>query len=270
MRLRPAGYFVCCVLLLVHGAFAAEMPVERQHEILSQALRAFDDAVDAAREQPNRAQELYREAAAGFEALRAAGVHNAALEYNLGNTYFRLGELGKAIAHYRRAQRLDPHDDKLAANLTYARRRVEPYLEPTGQRRLARSLAFLHYSLSLNTRYWIATVLSVGGWLILAAWLFRRRRAAFVSGIGCVLLGLSFAGSVAWQLHELETRPPAVVVGEGASLRLGPGAGYEAAIEQPLGAGVEVIVLQERVDWAEVRLANEQTGWLPAGALLRI
>ena len=133
---------IAIVGLTCSASIAEEMSPERQRQVLREAQGAFDQAVELAHSQPERSQELYRQAVAGFSALVEAGVRNAALEYNLGNAYFRLNELGAAILHYARAQLLDPADQKIAANLEYARRQVEPAIEPRGQTRLVRSLLF--------------------------------------------------------------------------------------------------------------------------------
>ena len=49
-----------------------------------------------------------------------SGLESGELHYNLGNAWFRLGELGPAILHYERARRSMPRDDDLAANLALA------------------------------------------------------------------------------------------------------------------------------------------------------
>ena len=50
-----------------------------------------------------------------------SGVESGELHYNLGNAWFRLGELGPAILHYERARRIMPRDDDLGTNLELAR-----------------------------------------------------------------------------------------------------------------------------------------------------
>jgi len=42
------------------------------------------------------------------------------LLYNIGNVYFALGDFGKAIAYYRRAEQYLPRDGRVIANLTVA------------------------------------------------------------------------------------------------------------------------------------------------------
>ena len=250
----------------VHGADA--MSLERQRSVLHDALDAYDQAV-AAESAPD-SQAHYRSAAAGFESLVTAGVRSAAIEYNLGNAFFRLGDLGRAITHYRRAQRIHPADNKLAANLAYARARVEPAIRPSGDRRLAQRLLFWNASTSMNLRFWICALSSAAGWLGLAFWLRFRKGPLLALSLSAIGLGGANAGSVAWQLRDEQARPAAVLVAPETILRQGRGDAYERAMRQPLGAGVELRIIGQRGDWVEVELADETTGWLPAGALERV
>jgi tetratricopeptide (TPR) repeat protein len=243
---------------------------ERQRELLRDGLSAFDEAVEVVRQDPVRAEALYRQAAAAFEALVEHGVRNAALEYNLGNTYFRLGELGRAIMHYRRAQRLDPTDAALNANLEYARNRVEPYIEPSATQQLIHRLTFWTSRTSLLARYRLTLIASLAGWLGLILRLRWRSRPLLTLSCLAIVVALANATSVAWQLHDEADRPPAVIVNGERTLRLGRGEGYDPALNQPLGPGVELRILNQRADWVEVQLPNDKTGWLPAEAVQRI
>jgi tetratricopeptide (TPR) repeat protein len=253
------------------SADAAErLTPERQREILREGLNAFDDAVRIARDNPAQAERLYRQSAAALETLSDHGIRNAALEYNLGNAYFRLGEVGRAIVHYRRAQRLDPTNAALSANLEYARNRVEPYIKPSGGRQLMNRLMFWANHTSIQSRFWFASAASAAGWLGLAFWLRWRSRPVAVLPCLTIAFGLANAASVVWQIHDESRRPPAVVVGGEHVLRLGRGEGYDPALTQPLGPGVELRILSGRGDWVEVELRDEKTGWLPASAVEKI
>jgi len=252
------------------AADTAFMTPDRQREVLRQALSAFDDAVACAQHDPAGAQELYRRAAGSFESLVTSGMHSAALEYNLGNTYFRLGMPGHAILHYRRAERLAPGDEVLRANLAYARRQAEPHFPARGQERLWQRLLFWHYGSSLAQRFRTAAVLSGLGWMLLMIRLRWRTPMVLAAGAFAIVLALACGGSVLAQLSDERARPPAVVVEGGYLLRLGRGEGYDPALRQSLGAGVEVRILQQRGDWVEVRLPNDLTGWLPAAAIERL
>lgn len=255
------------MIALNMAATAQPLPQTRQREILQEALYAYDEAVELARTDPTRAAQLYRQAAGGFEALLAGGANNAALEYNLGNVYFRLGELGRAVLHYRRAERLNPSATHLAENLRYARDRVEPVIAPSGQSRLARQLLFWHYQTSIAGRVRALVAFSVVGWGLLLAWLRWRRSILLLAGLVGVSAALVCGASVHQQLTDEANFPPAVVIGTPQKLHLGRGEGSDLALKQPLGPGVELRILQQRHDWLEIRLPDGLTGWLPRDAV---
>jgi tetratricopeptide (TPR) repeat protein len=242
----------------------------RQREILREALHAYDQAVAVAREEPARAAELYRQAAVGLDALADAGVRNPAVEYDLGNLHFRLGDHGGAILHYRRAQRLGGRDADLTANLRYVRERVEPRVAPSGHVRLTRQLLFWHYDTSLPQRFIALVLCSAIGWPLLFIWLRRRQRALFVTGVVAVAAALAAGASLRWELDNAARRPHAVLIAPHTPLRLARGESSDLALKQPLGAGMELRILQERGGWVEVRLPDDQTGWLPTDAVERV
>lgn len=258
---------VLCALTPAAVGDVERLSRERQQEIVNAALSAYDEAVSIARQDPTRARALYQDAANSWLALVEAGVQNAALEYDLGNVFFRLGDLGHAILHYRRAQRLNPTDARLEANLRYARERVEPLIPPSAESRLLAQLLFWHHRTSVLGRFKALVALAAIGWLILSAWLWIRRSGVLLAGLIVVALSLAVGASIHWQLYDEAAAPHAVIVRDLQYLRLGRGEGSDLALKQPLGAGVELRVLDRRGDWIEVRLPNEQTGWLPADAV---
>ena len=75
------------------------------------------------------ALELYTE-------LIERGVKNPYLFYNLGNTYFKLGQLGYAILYYEKAISLKPFDRDARENLEYARRSLKERIIPLYSERL--------------------------------------------------------------------------------------------------------------------------------------
>lgn len=257
--------------LIATGAFAGEpLPRDRQQQILQDALNKFDEAVGHLRSSPELAGQKLRQAASGFQTLIDAGIVNDALELNLGNTYFRLGDFGRAILHYRRGLRFNPRNSALTANLDYSRNRVEPAITPNAGEQLIGRLLFWHYTTSLSFRFAWTLIATFAGWAGLAAWL--RWRNGPLLAVALILIGLSLANgvSVGWQLREESVHPQAVILTGPQTLRSGRGEGYEPVLKQTLGAGVEMRILNERADWVEVELRDGHTGWLPVAALERV
>jgi len=270
---RSAQFGLLLAVLVAPARVAAAdeaLSPERQREILHDAIHAFDEAVAAMASDPPQARELYRRSIACFQTLVDHGVDNAAVQYNLGNAYYRLGDLGRAVLHYRRAQRWGGLDDKLGLNLAFVRGQVTPQVRADDSQRLRRNLLFWHYGTTLRQRYGTALLCSIVGWGVLLLTLRWRRATLRAVGMLAVAVGLVAGGSAAWQLHDDSRRPPAVVVGEPHILRLGRGDAYDAALDQPLGPGTELRVLTQRADWVEVVLLDGTTGWLRADRVERI
>ena len=60
------------------------------------------------------------------------------------------------------------------------------------------------------------------------------------------------------------------VVMQAAQLRTADSIGAPTALSTPVPAGVEVVVVEARGDWARIQLASGASGWLPAGVVERV
>jgi len=217
----------------------------------------------------NAANKLYAEgkfspAAAGYEKLLQSGAVSPALWFNYGNAEFKLGQPGRAIAAYRRAELLAPRDAEVRANLEFVRNQVAgPTLR---QSRWADWLG----TFSLNE--W--TSLAVGAfWLTFVLLTLRQirpdwrpRLRGLTSGI-IMLTILSCAGlSAAATIHF--SKQTAIVITPEATARSGPFAEAQDAFKAQNGA--ELNVLARHDDWVQVVSGSTESdgyrkiGWLPA------
>src|SRR6266699_3853607 len=88
--------------------------------------------VSTAFDQANRLYEegKFTEAAAAYEKMLRQGQASPALYFNLGNAFFKAGQVGRAVLNYRLAERLAPRDPDVRANLKFARNSVGPAPTP--------------------------------------------------------------------------------------------------------------------------------------------
>jgi len=244
-------------------ARAEEMSPERT-ALIDQALSTFEQAAALPRSSSAEALELYRQSANAYQALIAQGVCNAKLYYNLGNAYYRLGDLGRAVLAYRRAQQYDPGDAQLQANLRSARSLRLNRIEEPARNRLAENLLFWQVNTSPRGRAYFAVTIFSLAWALLIVNLFVPRRflvALFVGGV--VLSGIA-AVSVAAQLHARRNHPAGVILAQDVVARTGNGVSYQPKFEEKLQPGLEFTLLERRGDWLRIRLPDEQQGWIPA------
>ena len=242
-------------------ALAHAFTYAQQLAQLEQANRAFEQALISPT--PEAAQGYYQQAMAGYERLVAAGIHNARLYYNLGNAYFRLHDLGRAILYYRRGLLLEPGNRQLQANLSYARSRRTDQIDVSSQRQatLFPRLFFWSDTLSVPTQW----TLALGGyslaWGCALAHLVWRRAALRWCLAGAAFVCLVFAGST-WLTQSQYTTQAGVIVAEEVVVRKGNGESYTPQLPQPLHAGTEFIVLEERGSWLAIQLDNGISGWI--------
>lgn len=234
---------------------------------LDRAAEEFEQAQELRAANPDGARQLLKSAAQRFESLVAAGVDNGYLEYNLGNTFLQLGDVGRAILHYRRAQRLIPRDPLLAENLAVARTRSLLNIPPARGSAIYRSLCFWHYHTSPSGRYVVALLAYILFWIFLALRALFPRTGLLMSAIIAATVCLASGGSLAVQRWQDRTAPDAVVVASDVAVYKGPAATYQKQFEQPLQAGVELRVREERGDWRRVELSDGSTGWIPRSAI---
>ncbi|MEW6355425.1 MAG: tetratricopeptide repeat protein [Planctomycetota bacterium] len=224
----------------------------------------FHQANDLAAKDPDKAKEIYRQAVLRFERIaEEGGVRNGRLYYDIGNIYFRMGDLGRAILNYRRAERYTPNDPNLIQNLRYARSRCADRIEETQEARILKTLLFWHYDFSARARSILFAVCFiafwVGGGLRILRKGFAPRWVVAAFGILAVVLFASLFVE-AWA----DSRETAGIVLAGETIaRKGDSATYEPSFKDPLHAGAEFQVVEDRGEWINVRLVDGRSCWLP-------
>jgi tetratricopeptide (TPR) repeat protein len=242
------------VLVVALAVLAAPAAVSAQGEILEQGNQLYQ-------------QEDFRGAIDAYETVLAAGWESATLHYNLGNAYFRIGELGRSILAWERALALAPGDPDALANLELARSLTVDAVQPL-------------------PRFWLFEVVSWWVWLIPRGLLLGLVGAAWVAAAaGAVVRILARGGETSRWGSRIAVASGAVVLVLGTSLvvrELGLGQPERAVIladAVPVRAapadtddltlfeiheGTRVRVDQRAGEWAEIVLDDGKVGWVPA------
>ena len=269
---RRSGHFclsvIACHVLVTTSAkgtlVAASPQLMDLRRELEQALGDFDEAQRIQQEQPDRGRQLFRSAAQRLAGLVAEGIVSGPLEFNLGNSYLQAGDIGRAILHYRRAERLIPRDPLLADNLAVARSRCLTTITPTRSGVVLKGVFFWHYATSLESRTKLALALYVALWIVLTLRSVLRRRVlavfATLLALGAVALGTSVAAA-RWKDRNA---PEGVVTGVDVAVYKGPAASYQRQFEQPLQPGMEFTLRERRGGWWKLELADGKSGWIEA------
>ena len=196
------------------------------------------------------------------------GVRDERVHYDLGNAWFRLGEVGWAILHYEKALAIDPGFADARANLDLAKSRRADLQPARADDPLFARLLAVHsfFSIPFGMKLLLALAFLFGAALSVAIVRRGRLRTAFGGlAAAAALLALPVLLSVGYKVWEREFAPRGVVLDRTADLRSGP-----AAREQVIAtvhAGAELDVKGRSGDWIQVRVGENLEGWLPATAV---
>jgi tetratricopeptide (TPR) repeat protein len=200
----------------------------------------------------------FKAAIADYEELVRSGQDSPNVFYNLGNSYFRKSDFGRAILNYERALALDPHHPEAQANLRIARDEARALeLIPSRWERLFAFATENQYAVAAAATFWIAL-------LSIAVFIFGRRRSGSAIALSILSLSIFVITIVAtYQLsHGKNGRGLAVVTGDKVEARLATADNANRVLTLP--AGSEVQIVSQRGDWIYAALPNNLRGWIPA------
>ncbi|HPD47787.1 MAG TPA: hypothetical protein P5279_14315 [Anaerohalosphaeraceae bacterium] len=265
--MNRAGLLAMIAAVLCVGPARAQMSRQEAESIFMQANVAFRNA-NASTDDEEARRRYYNEAILCYEKLiRQGGIANSKLFYNLASAYLLNGDVGRAVLHFRNAEELDPADADIQTNLAYARSRRLDKIDTAPRQKVMERLFFWHYHYSMRWRF--AAACTAFAVMCLAAtlriWLPSQRWAVVAAAIAAVI-ALALGVSVAVERHTDRTRRFGVIVAESVEARQGDGPAYPPSFKEPLHAGTEFDLLEQRPGWWHIRLMDGKTTWIPEQA----
>ena len=266
------GYLLSLMLIAIPALAANPGDLETRREIAVTAEDAYRRGIDGVAGSA-AARAAFRESAERWQTAIDLGANGSDAFFNLGNALLRADEVGEAIVALRRAERLAPDADDIAANLAEARRRVDRPIEADATDLSFSSVASWWSPLTSRTRFTIASIAWISFWtlLFLRRGMDHTRRRAERESLtaswraGLVLtFALAVIGGVTVIADALlpNWRPVGVVTASESVLRSGNGSGFESVVTEPLSEGVEFAIEESRPGWWRVRLPDDTVGWI--------
>ncbi len=266
---RANRWAIICLLSVLlclagHGFADEPGPGNDQESLLNQAASFFREANELLGKDPDAARELYKKSLRRFEKLAGDGISNGKLFYNIGNVYFRLDDLGRAILNYRRAELFMPGDENLRQNLSYVLGQRQDVIEKKPQEQVLTTLFFWHYDLPAAQRFTLFSIFYSVAWSLLCLRLFMKQRVIPHWGIFVsFLLAVFLAGSLVIDRLKAAHHDPGVITAREVVARKGDGMSYEPSFNNPLHAGTEFELVAHRGAWLHAELADGRRCWLP-------
>ena len=214
-------------------------------------------------------REDYASAVELYEALLASG-EAAEVYYNLGNSYYKLDDIARAILNYERALLLQPGNADIRANLEIARAKTVDRETPIPE------VFFVTWGRSL------VNILGVDAWARLAIACFilclgcfalffvsgrvRIKKMGFTGGIVLLIVVLIAHLAGVQQKRGLTRRNDAIVVTPSVTVRSTPSESGTSLFILHEGRKVEIKDNSMR-EWKEIKLEDGKVGWIPTSCI---
>lgn len=192
------------------------------------------------------------------------GKESAELYYNLGNSYFRDNQIGKAILNYERALLLEPGNSDIRHNLRFARTRIEDRIDVAGNLFLTNWFNSVRDLFNSNTWGTMAIIFFILFLICFGVYLFIRilwlKKTAFYTGI-VFLIFMICANIFAFNQKNLRVnRETGIVMPAAISVTTSPDSNSKELFQ--LHEGTKVTVRQTEGNWREIEIANGSVGWI--------
>ncbi len=211
----------------------------------------------------------YRLAAELYDSIRRTAGVSEKLYYNLGNAWFKMGSMGRAILYYNKAQRLAPTDGDIEHNLAVANTYVKDKIEQVPEFFLARWIRSVRTSLGSDTWTYISfgmLALALAGTVVyLLARTLGRRKAGFYTGIVCGVLFIAATAFAFEGRSEMLAPGEGIVMNSAVAVKSSPDAQSKDLFV--LHEGTKVKVVDRLQGWIEVTIADGNKGWIEASTI---
>jgi tetratricopeptide (TPR) repeat protein len=206
----------------------------------------------------------YQQSISLYDSLIHQNLESAAIYYNMGNAYFKLDQVTKAIYFYEKAKKLEPNNEDVTYNLELANTRIADRIEtvPT---------FFLKnwWNILLNTfteKQWM--YLNTSMFIIFLSFVVlffttnKTNLRKFYFGFGLFFLSLSILnGFVGYRSYTIKnSHNTAIIFTPTVNIKSAPD--EKSSTLFILHQGSKIKLLSESQQWQKVKIANGSEGWL--------
>ncbi|MBL7942074.1 MAG: tetratricopeptide repeat protein [Flavobacteriales bacterium] len=213
----------------------------------------------------------YQEALGKYEAA-ISGYRSFELYFNAGNCCVKLNRIPEAVIHYERARKINPTDEDLLNNLSMANLKLVDKIEHLPALGVETWWMAITAEGTLGRWTALTIIFTVIAFALLGIFIWYRtlrlRKMLAALGIVCLLLAAGTWILASSAHRRIASNTEAIIKPERIDVRTSPSA--EAVSSFVLHAGTKVVIRNVSGDWAEVKIANGNVGWMPFSDLVVI
>jgi len=209
-------------------------------------------------------KEQYNNALDKYIEILDSGYENEELYFNLGNTYYKIGERGKAVLFYEKAKLFNSDDDDLKTNLELVNIELADRITPIPD---VFYVAYWNKTRKFLPLSWWKNIFLFSWWLAflsLSVYLLNKQFGIRkLMKVNLIIAGFSIVicSSVFLSDRYIDrNNKSAVVMHKEVKVLASPSeTGTEVFI---IHEGTKVKIKRDNGDWVEVSLADGKVGWI--------
>ncbi|MBK8945114.1 MAG: tetratricopeptide repeat protein [Ignavibacteriae bacterium] len=207
----------------------------------------------------------YSEAISSYESILKQGYISGELFYNLGNTYFKVGHLGKSILYYEKTLKISPSNEDAAYNLRIANSRTVDKIQEIPP------LFFVHWWNVLLSQFtstswqiiififYLLLLISIGIFFLIRN--IQLQKLALISGtISSILLIVSIILFIS-SINREVTNNNGILLQSVISAKISPD--IQANDAFVIHEGIKFEIEDKVGSWTKIKLSDGKVGWLP-------
>ncbi|PBQ30813.1 hypothetical protein CNR22_03155 [Sphingobacteriaceae bacterium] len=236
-------YVILCVFFFASPAYS--------NHFLEKAEKAYDN-------------KKYKVAIESYEKLIKEGYKSYQLYFNLGNSYYRNNELGKAIYYYELARKIEPNDEDVRINLAIASGKTIDKIDSKENFFITAVKTNLLSSFTTTTWAWITVASCVLGCILFFIFINANtliiKRVSFL--LSCLLF-ITFAITYFLGYSAVKARYEnkfAIILTREIRIMNEPTA--MAKVKFNLHEGTKIRVVENNGNWLLIKLDNGNEGWV--------
>ena len=205
-----------------------------------------------------------------YENILANQGESADIYYNLGNSYYKMDNIAKAILNYEKALVLNPGNGDIRFNLELAQSKTVDKVTPMSEVFLVTWMKDLTNMMSEKGWAKMGIITFILMLLMLALYFFSKKialkKVGFISAVCLLLVCIVVNVFASIQKNEAQSHGTAIIMAPSVTVKSTPNeSGTDLFI---LHEGRKVNIKDNTMrEWKEIQLEDGNAGWVPASVI---
>ena len=236
--------------LLIFVSANATMPQDSAQAIMQNANKLYESS------EYLQALELYQKIETDFR--------SPILFYNIGNCYYKTGNIPEAIVYYERSLKYDPENENTLANLKQANKFITDDIQTLPQ--TAVSQWWYNFTRKQSINFWanLSIYFMIAGFLVLILAIVRTptfiKKFSTLLGSLIVIAGIFTFFLAQSAKNNIENDNYAIIFTPKVDVMSEPKESGSRLFV--IHDGLKVNITDENKEWFEIKLANGAIGWI--------